>query len=441
MVIMIILLILCLPLILMLSLFTTTNVVSIAVDVPVNGIEIVTEEMVELDLDKGDSLEIEYRITPTEASKKDVTVSFSPIGDNKLAEFKVEGTKITPTSSGYARVTLETVDGGYRDSFDVAVRSKTVESISSTPLSDTIVVGGSTEINTAYYPVIASNKALSYRVKEGAEFATVTAGGKIYGIGIGEAVIEVTSLDNPEAKSEFTVNVVSSGVIDFVNDTSYLTALENSGEIRSVLNPEADIDTVEVSLYDGDGALISEPPVSVDFNTDTGVLFYQFTDEAFVGVIEVRITVTTADGDTVTKSCYIERVSEIRVAWEKFVDGYEANASGPTRIGILLSPLGADVSYSALIRYTDSTGADRSLQLDTVTVGETYVCDGGYISIRIEKDQTGVDLVITLETVPGVIEFINEFTNSYIALSVTDNHTGEVTSLDEITVTAIPKSS
>ena len=50
---MIILLMLCLPLILMLSLFTTTEVVSIVVDVPVNGIDVVIEELVELDLDKG----------------------------------------------------------------------------------------------------------------------------------------------------------------------------------------------------------------------------------------------------------------------------------------------------------------------------------------------------------------------------------------------------
>ena len=78
MVIMIILLILCLPLILMLSLFTTTSVVSIVVDVPVTGIEISTDEVIELDLDKRESYEVEYLVTPTEASKKDVKfISFT----------------------------------------------------------------------------------------------------------------------------------------------------------------------------------------------------------------------------------------------------------------------------------------------------------------------------------------------------------------------------
>ena len=60
MVVMIILLILSLPLILMFSLFTTSNVVSIVVDVPVNGIDVMVEEIVELDLDKNESFTVAY---------------------------------------------------------------------------------------------------------------------------------------------------------------------------------------------------------------------------------------------------------------------------------------------------------------------------------------------------------------------------------------------
>ena len=65
MVVMIILLILSLPLILMFSLFTTSNVVSIVVDVPVNGIDVMVEEIVELDLDRNESFTVDYAISPT----------------------------------------------------------------------------------------------------------------------------------------------------------------------------------------------------------------------------------------------------------------------------------------------------------------------------------------------------------------------------------------
>ena len=53
----------------MLSLYTTTEVVSIMVDVPVNGIDVVVEELVELDLDKGESFEVDYLITPARIRK------------------------------------------------------------------------------------------------------------------------------------------------------------------------------------------------------------------------------------------------------------------------------------------------------------------------------------------------------------------------------------
>ena len=306
MVIMIILLILCLPLILMLSLFTTTNVVSIVVDVPVTGIEISIDEVIELDLDKRESYEVDYLITPTEASKKDIKFLFLPVGNEKLAEFTVEGNKITPISYGTAMVTLETVDGGFRDSFQIVVHSKTVESITSLPEKDTILVGEKTKITTEFYPEIINDPGLTYRVKSGQEYATVSNRGEITGIGVGTAVIEVISISNPEAKSEFTVTVESSGVIDFVNNTSTLTALDNVGKINSVINPDVKIDTYSIALYqlldNGTREAIDSSVVSVAFDSLTGEISYEFIELAFVGKIEIELTVATGEGETVTKS-------------------------------------------------------------------------------------------------------------------------------------------
>lgn len=441
MVVMIILLILCLPLILMLSLFTTTSVVSIVVDVPVTGIEVAVEEVIELDLDKGESFTFDYVISPTEASKKDIKVLSSPIGDAKLAEFTVDGNKITPTSYGSALVTVETVDGGFRDSFQIVVHSKRVEGITSTPVNETIVVGEYTKINTVYYPEIVNDTGLSYRIKEGEDVVTVSKGGNIRGIGIGTAVIEVTSADNPDAKSEFTVTVESSGVIDFVDDTSYLTALENEGEILSVLNPDVTVLTHSVELFDKDGAPLAGSIADVSFDPLTGKISYSFIDQAFVGEIEVRVTVTPDGGEAVTKSCYINRISEISIAWkDQGGDGrysvYYANSDG-NRIEIDLRPLGANVSYSLTLNFaenTEVTGGINSGDTFELEDGIKYVCNGGYVSVELESSSQGVFLIVRGEYEPTLEDIANDFATTYISLSVIDKNNGKVTVLDPILV-------
>ena len=76
-----ILLILALPLILMLSLFTTANSVSIAIQVPVTGLEIILEGgnpmvYVNLDDEDGGKYTIDYVVYPTNATNKEVDVYF-----------------------------------------------------------------------------------------------------------------------------------------------------------------------------------------------------------------------------------------------------------------------------------------------------------------------------------------------------------------------------
>ena len=439
MVIMIILLILCLPLILMLSLFTTTSVVSIAVDVPVNGIDVVEERIVELDLDKNESYVIDYVISPIEASNTDVKIYFSTIGEEKLAEFTVDGNKITPTSHGSARVTVETVDGAYRDSFDVVVVSKRVEGITSSPARDVITVGETTDILTEFSPLLVTNKALSYRVKDGEGVVSVSAGGRIYGIGIGTATVEVTSVDNPDAKSEFVIEVVSSGVFDFVSTDSYLTALEGGGVINTVLNPSVTVLDHSIALFDKEGSPLGDSVVTVDFDPATGKLSYSFIDEAFVGDIEVRLTVTADGHEPLTKSCYVHRISKMSIGWCDQGSGNEysvySNDSGGNRIEIDLRPLGADVSYEIMLTYNASTDISGTVQSDVafeLLPGVLYTSDRGHVSVELESTPGGVYLIVRGLYVPDLLSM--SATETKIRLSVRDNHTGEVTVLDEISV-------
>lgn len=446
MVVMIILLILCLPLILMLSLFTTTNVVSIAVDVPVTGIDVAIEEIVELDLDKGESIEIDYIVTPKEATKKDVKITFSKLGEAKLATFDVEDSKITPTSYGSALVTVETVDGGFRDSFEVIVYSKMVESIVSLPVKDTILVGEKTKITTEYFPEIINDPGLTYRVKSGDEVAVVSPRGEITGIGVGTAIIEVTSTSNPEAKSEFTVTVESSGVIDFVKDTSTLTALDNSGKISSVINPAITVDSYSVALYrlleDGTKEAIDSSVLTVSFDALSGEVSYQFVELSFVGKIEVELTVIPTEGEPATKSCYIERISKISIEWVEQDEGerkYSVDHSDTNgkSIQIDLRPLGADVTYYVTLSYSKTTdvtgelepGVEFELEEDTL-----YTSNGGCLSLMLENSSDGVYLVVKGEYAPTLAEIGNGSSVTYITLRVHNNHNDEDTVLGEISV-------
>ena len=444
MVVMIILLILCLPLILMLSLFTTTNVVSIVVDVPVTGIEVAIEEVIELDLDKGDSFEVEYTITPSEASKKDIKVSFSQIGDAKLATFTVEGNRITPTSYGSALVTFETVDGGFRDSFEVIVHSKVVEKIESTPTESEITVGQYTDISTVYYPEIINDDGLIYSVKEGGEgIVTVSKSGRIRGIGIGTATIVVTSSDNPAAVCEFNITVGSSGIVDFVEDTDYITAVDDdrTGSIQAVLNPLVTITGHEFNLVDKDGLEIPSGVIDVSFNEVTGLVSYDFKDRNFIGTVEIQLTLTAEGGESATKSCYVTQISEITIEWvDQDGDGkYDVfnSSSAGDRIGVNLKPLGANVSYKITLVYdpvTDVKGEVKTGVEFDLEKNEVYSCEGGFVSVELESTSDGVYLVVRGKYAPTMEERINGTTVTHIHLTVINENTGEETVLDPISV-------
>ena len=81
----ILLLVLSLPLILMICLFTTSNTVSLAISVPVTGIDIVGDNIVYLDMDKNETYEVEYTIYPTNAANKKISFSTEVIEGERLA--------------------------------------------------------------------------------------------------------------------------------------------------------------------------------------------------------------------------------------------------------------------------------------------------------------------------------------------------------------------
>lgn len=368
----------------MLSLFTTTNVVSIVADVPVTGIEILSEDTVTLELYK--SFEVEYRVMPIEATVKDVEFSFSQYAAEPLAEFDVDGNKLIARKAGWAIVTLQTLNGGYRDSFIIEVTTKNVTGIECTVDRDVIGVGESISIKTLVKPHTATNQAVEYSVRTGKDVVEVR-NGVIKGIGVGTAVIEVTSVDTPSVKDEVTLTVTSSGVVDFVDPVHYLTVLESSGGIKAVVNPDITDYTADVVIESG-----YESVIDAYFDKAKGEIKYAYLDPLFVGDIDIKLLITPVGGETVEKTCVISRINDMSAEWqEKRPDAFYINE--PSIVEINLKPSGASTTYILTLEYTAGTsvvGNISSGEQVVMTEGAVYTANGGYISV----ERVGNDLKI-----------------------------------------------
>ena len=295
---------------------------------------------------------------------------------------------------------------------------------------------------TSYYPTAVRDEGLSYSVKSGEGIVTVSPAGVIRAIGVGTAVIEVKSKDNPAARSEFTVTAVSSGIIDFVNDRSDITALDDIASIKTVINPNITLLGYTLELFSIEtGEPIPESVAVAELDILTGLISCRFIDTAYVGEVEIRLTVMATDGTEVTKSCYVNRISEIEIDWkDKSSDGrYDVHSSSSvgTRIEIDLRPLGADVSYFITLNYTSATDVVGNVTLGEsfeLAEGEIYVADGGFVSLEIESTDEGVFLIVRGEYQPTLSELLGNLTLTEISLSVRNNHDGTVTVLDGISV-------
>ena len=92
-------LILCLPLLLMLSLYSVSQTVKLAVGLPVSKIEILGEQIVYMDIDKTNRYAIDYVIYPTSAKNQNVNFSAEPVGNAPLADLEfVDGYLIANSS-------------------------------------------------------------------------------------------------------------------------------------------------------------------------------------------------------------------------------------------------------------------------------------------------------------------------------------------------------
>ena len=123
----VVILMLVLPLLFVFAVFSSGQTASLGVDIAANGIEILNAPeggVLAIDIADFDGFVIDARVSPENATDKGVTYRVEQVEGSRLADVRVdkEG-NVAAYTAGSARVVAITDDGGYTDSFVVAVSS------------------------------------------------------------------------------------------------------------------------------------------------------------------------------------------------------------------------------------------------------------------------------------------------------------------------------
>ncbi len=339
-----ILLIMCLPLILMISLFSVSKTVTLSINVPVSKIEIFSESVVYMDLGKDEKYLVDYTVYPTNANNKEVYLTTEKVGNSPLAELEYVNGKIVAKSCGKAKVYLTTVDGGYRDSFVVEVYSTSLQSIECEIESKIIYIDESTQINTTFIPE-GNTTLLNYIVKDGGEnVVSVNPAGVVTGKLKGVAEIMVQSAKYENIIDTVTVEVKNRGIIDFEEK---ITTWDKDGAINISLDVEEEC-TYTSKAYNQNGELLDSSKIDLNFNYDNianGVLGlnYNIKDKTFIGSVFVEITALTESGFEFNKTCEIECINHIIASWSSSTQSNSVNLGREIYEMFTINPGNAEV--------------------------------------------------------------------------------------------------
>ena len=338
----ILILILALPLILMISIFTTSNTVSSVIDIPVTGLDIIGNDIVYLDLDNEEKYKVDYTVYPTNANQN-VIFTTEEFGDSNLADLEYRDGYIIPKSVGAAKVFFTTVDGGFKDSFVVYVYSDTIQAIEAKVENSKIYVGQTTKIEVNFIPSDAKDKLISY-TSSNENVLTVDDNGVVRGVGKGNAVISIKSINNPSVEATVSISVLTEDVLSLSHTEIYTWDKEGSLNltIDSLVNYELSYQsncgdfTVSFTEADENGNLKAN---------------YAFKNDSFIGDVTLEITIKTELGLESTKTCIIHKTNDIMVSFENQVQSYTDGSSNWLTFN--LNPSNANVNIALATKNID----------------------------------------------------------------------------------------
>lgn len=119
-------LVMIIPIVLMICVFSAANVVTLAMPIPVSGIELEMKQEETLSLSAGvDTLEIKARAIPLNASNQKLNYSYAEISGKRPAEIEIDAEGVIRAKRvGSLKITVSTAEGGFSKSFLLHVTSE-----------------------------------------------------------------------------------------------------------------------------------------------------------------------------------------------------------------------------------------------------------------------------------------------------------------------------
>ncbi len=354
-------LILVLPMVLMMTLFSTVKTVSLKVRVPVSKIEILGDGFVSLDLDKGETYFVDYVIYPTTAANKQVSFSYEQVGSQPLAELEYKNGYIYPKSAGMAYAYISTNDGGHRARFQVVVNSTELKEISCSVEKTVLIVGEKQQIITEFVPSSATDKTLNYASSNN-NVISVDDNGLVVAKGKGVASITISSTENSSIVDTIDF-VVNTDKILSLGDNE-ITTWNQTGAISLTIDTLEEY-SLEYEVLDEYGNQLTDVIEPIDQQnpfTDIGdgnfIFNYKFVDATFYGKAVINFTIIT-NSKTESKFCDINRIENLTAEFKEQGDLYVQVGS---KVGwknyITILPSDAQVNYS--VQYSNGN----------ITIGE-----------------------------------------------------------------------
>lgn len=436
-----ILLMLCIPIIIMVGLFTTTKTVSMAIDVAVNGIEISSDKFVYLDLDDREHKEqISYTIYPTNAKNKNVSFDVTQYSENSpKAELEItEDGYINPKTPGKSRVTITTADGGYNASLVVEVVASGLIDIKATSETDTLYVGEETKINVVFEPDTVNDKVLTYSSSN--PNVCMVVGNRLRAIAKGEAIITVASESHPEINDEFKITVLNKDILNIYTNNISLTS--NTGEFIvsvndiDILNPNYEIRAL---AYDSDGKVTNNINVITYINNDNNIVV-NFTNlisdfntyKIIVGVYENDLLISNE------VSCNIKFSNEFNISIDDDFISIKTNE----RVEVTYYFDILDLSNIEIkVEAVDDNYVDVSLQTNNKISVLGKKTGSTKIKIIATLGSVTKSVDITVLVLPRSVNFVNEVANldlgNVLTMAGDISHDLELISSDEINNTLL----
>lgn len=245
---------------------------------PVTDIKINSGDNVVLPI--GETYKLNYTVYPTNASNKEVKFTSSNIS---IASISSEGV-ITSLSIGEVVITIETLDGGYKDSITLYCGPH-VESIEILNTETIVKVGDTIQIKVTVSPLNAANSKFTYSTSN-SDIASITDSGVLTAHRTGQVRITVTTIDSGKVSS-ITLNVKN--VQDKPNEIVESNVVVSNNSIV-IMNP---LSTVEYRLLDKNSNVVYDWTTELVNNK---IIFDDLSDDSNY-TIEYR-TIGTAYKDT-----------------------------------------------------------------------------------------------------------------------------------------------